>query len=249
MMKNTILIFIALLPVLLLLFYIYKRDKYQPEPVKQILKAFFYGTGSVVMALLLAEPLSIYTLDSMPIMEKLRKAFLEAAIPEEIAKFVLLWLFLRKNRYFDEKVDGIVYAVCVSLGFAAVENVLYLFDNYDSWLQVGFVRALFAVPGHFGFGVLMGYYYSLVSFSSLPSLKNRILVLLAPILAHGAYDFILFVIECVHPIFILMLFIYFLVLCFRLHILCRKKINHLLQLDEETLVETFEEKSGEERHL
>lgn len=248
-MKNTILIFIALLPALLLLLYIYKRDKYQREPVKQILKAFFYGTGSVLVALLLAGPLTIYTLDSMPVMEKLRAAFLEAAIPEEIAKFVLLWLFLRKNRYFDEKVDGIVYAVCVSLGFAAVENILYLFDNYDNWLQVGFTRALFAVPGHFGFGVLMGYYYSLVRFSSLPSLKNRILVLLAPVLAHGAYDFILLVLECVHPILILFLFIYFLILCFRLHVLCRKKINHLLQLDEEIFVKPFEEKSGEGRQL
>lgn len=245
-MKNTILIFIALLPVLLLLFYIYKRDKYQPEPVKQILKAFFYGTGSVVIAFLLAKPLSIYTLDSMPIMEKLRVAFLEAAIPEEVAKFILLWLFLRKNRYFDEKVDGIVYAVCVSLGFAAVENIFYLFGNYNDWLYVGCSRALFAVPGHFGLGVLMGYYYSLVSFSSLPSLKNRLLVLLAPILAHGIYDFILLVIGYVHPIFILVLFIYFLILCFRLHVLCRKKINHLLQLDEETFVKTFEEKKREE---
>lgn len=244
-MKNMILIFIALLPVLLLLFYIYKRDKYQPEPVKQILKAFFYGTGSVVIALLLAGPLSIYTLDFMPILEKFREAFLEAAIPEEVAKFVLLWLFLKKNRYFDEKVDGIVYAVCVSLGFAAVENVSYLFHNYEDWLYVGFIRALFAVPGHFGFGVLMGYYYSLVSFSSLPSFKNRILILLAPILTHGVYDFILFVIEDAHPIFILVLFIYFLVLCFRLHVLCRKKINHLLQLDEETFVKTFEEKRGD----
>lgn len=58
----------------------------------------------------------------------IRLSFFGAAILEESAKLFMLWLLLRKNKYFGERVDGIVYAVCVSLGFAALENVMYLFD-------------------------------------------------------------------------------------------------------------------------
>lgn len=79
-------------------------------------------------------------------------AFFGAAIPEEIAKFLMLWLLLRKNPYFDEKMVGIVYAVCVSLGFAALENIMYLFTNAEAYLSVGIARAIFAVLGHFCFG-------------------------------------------------------------------------------------------------
>ena len=89
--------------------------------------------------------------------------------------------------------DGIVYAVCVSLGFAALENILYLFDNANDFVTVGIVRAIFAVPGHFCDGILMGFYYSLVKFTTHNRTRNIILTLLAPILLHGAYDSILFI--------------------------------------------------------
>ena len=71
---------------------------------------------------------------------------------------------VRKNKYFDERIDGIVYAVAISMGFAAFENVLYLVDNYEEWLSVGLSRAVLSVPGHYAFAVLMGYYYSKVYF-------------------------------------------------------------------------------------
>lgn len=229
------LIFTALLPVLLLLFYIYKKDKYQPEPAGQILKAFGYGILSVFIALGMSAPMHVYVLDSMPVIEKVRVAFLEAAIPEEGAKLFMLWSFLRKNRYFDERMDGVVYAVCVSLGFAGVENICYLFHNYDNWLHIGVARALFAVPGHFGFGVLMGYYYSLVTFSSRAVVRNRFLLWFAPILAHGLYDFLLLMVDEVHPVFVLMLIACFLVFCHRLQSLCRKRIDQILKLDEEIM--------------
>ncbi len=247
-MKIAVVIGAALLPAVWLLFYIYKRDKYQPEPVGEILRAFFYGVCSVLIALPLADVLSVYSLDSMPILENIRGAFFTAAIPEETAKFIMLWLFLRKNRYFDEKMDGIVYAACVALGFAAVENILYLFGNYDDWVSIGVTRALFAVPGHFGDGVLMGYYYSLVRFSSVSLVKNRILLLAAPILAHGIYDSILFTMKDVHPVFILVLIIWFLIFCYKLNSLCRKKIRQTLKLDEEMMMASSKEKAEGEHH-
>ncbi|MCM1199081.1 MAG: PrsW family glutamic-type intramembrane protease, partial [Clostridium sp.] len=212
---ETIFVFVAaLLPACILLFYIYWKDCLQREPLKELLKAFFAGAFSVVLSLMISLPLTssfgiseeVYTLD-----DALFTAFFSAAIPEEIAKFLMFWLVVRKNRYFDEHADGIVYAACVSLGFAAVENLMYLFSSYDAWVSVGISRALFSIPGHFAFGVLMGYYYSLVKFSRKPLLKNKILVLAAPVLAHGIYDFILFVTHIV-PLLSGILMIVFLVL-------------------------------------
>ena len=121
-----------------------------------------------------------------------KQAFFSAALPEEGAKLLMLWLLLRHNPYFDERFDGIVYAVCVGMGFAAVENVLYLFSNYDSWLSVGIVRALFAVPGHFFDAVIMGYYYSHYHFGTRRNPATKALILAAPVVAHGIYDGILF---------------------------------------------------------
>ena len=121
-------------------------------------------------------------------------AFLGAAIPEELAKFALLMLFLRRCRYFDEYTDGIVYAACVGLGFAALENIMYLIQNFENWAAVGAMRALFSVPGHFCFAVVMGYYYAKASFDH-PSerVRNLCLAILLPILLHGCFDALLMV--------------------------------------------------------
>ena len=157
-------IFAAIAPVVVLLWQILKRDSANPEPPKMLMKAFFYGMVSMVVTFIflpVTEVIGDITmLDDNPLAQAFKQAFFSAALPEEGAKLLMLWLLLRNNPYFDERFDGIVYAVCVGMGFAAVENVLYLFSNYDSWLSVGIVRALFAVPGHFFDAVIMGYYYS-----------------------------------------------------------------------------------------
>ena len=159
-----------------------------------------------------------------------REAFIGAAIPEEAAKLFMLWLLLRRNEYFDEKMDGIVYAVWVSLGFAALENILYLFTNADSFLSVGIARAIFAVPGHFCFGILMGYYYSLAKFYPKSPRKNRALILAAPILVHGLYDSRLFVIG-VTPIISGVLLILFLVFCYKMWRYGSDRIREHLERD------------------
>ena len=132
---------------------------------------------------------------------------------------------------FDEKMDGIVYAVCVSLGFAAFENILYLFSDTESFLSIGIVRAIFAVPGHFCFGILMGYYYSIANFYPKSSIKNKILVLLAPIIAHGLYDSILFVMN-VTPIISGLLLIVFLVFCHKMWKYSSQRIEKHLKRDQ-----------------
>ena len=208
----------ALLPIALLVYYIYHKDKKSPEPTGQLVKAFFYGILSIPLSFCMSIPLGligVYPAEATSILGSISAAFFGAAIPEEIAKFIMLWLLLRKNPYFDEKMDGIVYAVCVSLGFAALENIMYLFTNAESYVSVGIARAIFAVPGHFCFGILMGYYYSLAKFYPKAPKKNKALILVAPIVVHGIYDSILFIIN-VTPAISGILMIVFLVFCHKM---------------------------------
>ena len=217
-METFIILLTALLPVIILVYYIYHKDKKSPEPTGQLVKAFLFGILSVPVSFCLSIPFGIiglYPIEATNILGSISTAFFGAAIPEEIAKFFMLWLLLRKNPYFDEKMDGIVYAVCVSLGFAALENIMYLFTNAESYVSVGIARAIFAVPGHFCFGILMGYYYSLAKFYPKAPTKNKVLFLIAPILVHGLYDSILFIIN-VTPTISGILLIVFLVFCHKM---------------------------------
>ena len=217
-MNNYIILIIALLPIAILVYYINHKDKKSPEPTGQLVKAFLWGILSVPLSLCMSIPLGligVYPTETTSILGSICTAFLGAAIPEETAKFIMLWLLLRKNRYFDEKMDGIVYAVCVSLGFAALENIMYLFSNEEAYLSVGIARAIFAVPGHFCFGILMGYYYSLAKFYPKTPTKNKAFILAAPIIVHGLYDSILFIIN-VTPAISGVLLIVFLIFCHKM---------------------------------
>ena len=223
----------ALLPVAILVYYIYHKDKKSPEPTGQLVKAFLFGILSVPISFCMSIPLGLirlYPAEMTSILGSISTAFWEAAIPEEIAKFLMLWLLLRKNPYFDEKMDGIVYAVCVSLGFAALENIMYLFSNAETFLSVGISRAIFAVPGHFCFGILMGYYYSLAKFYPKTPTKNKAHILVAPIIVHGLYDSILFIIN-VTPAISGILLIVFLVFCHKMWKYGSKSIEEHLQRD------------------
>lgn len=223
----------ALLPIAILVYYIYHKDKRLPEPTGQLVKAFIYGVISVFVSFCISIPLGamgLYPDEPDSILGAVCISFFGAAIPEEIAKLFMLWLFLRKNPYFDEKMDGIVYAVCVSLGFAAFENVMYLFSNAEEYLTVGIGRALFAVPGHFCFGILMGYYYSLAKFYPLSPKKNKVLVLVAPIIVHGLYDSILFIMNVTTAISGVLLIV-FLVFCHKMWKYGSERIKEHLKRD------------------
>ncbi len=236
-MQLPLILLAALAPIAILVYYIYRRDKFQKEPMKELLKAFGLGLLSVPLSFLISTPLEfagLYTIEPDTLLDAVRVSFFGAAIPEEIAKFLMFWLFVRKSRCFDEKVDGIVYASVVSLGFAAVENILYLVSNYEAWIAVGITRALFSVPGHFFFGVLMGYYYSLFRFYPAAGRKVKWLVLGAPILAHGLFDTVLFSVE-VLPSLSAVLMIVFILLCNSLRKRASRSIAEHLERDSEKL--------------
>lgn len=185
----------AVVPGLLLLYYVYSKD-FNPEPKRLIYKGFLYGALSVFVSTLISGPLlniGLYTNNPATLLDAVKVSFFGAAIPEESAKLFMLWLLLRKCPEFDERYDGMVYAACVGLGFACVENLMYVLSSGAAWFYVSTTRALFAVPGHFAFAIAMGYYYSKNHFgwrraSGLDSLK----VWLVPVLLHGIYDTLAF---------------------------------------------------------
>lgn len=176
----------ALTPVGIALWYIFQKDQAQPEPAKWLAKAFLYGIISGFLSFAFSIPLSeLFGLSTnieiySSIIEAFADAFLLASIPEEIAKFIMLMLLVKKNPFFDEKFDGIVYAVCVSMGFAGLENIMYLLNGIDdgTWFSIGISRALFSIPGHFFFAVLMGYYLSIFHFGIDHSLKTKAMILI-----------------------------------------------------------------------
>lgn len=220
----------ALIPALALLGYIYWQDRKSPEPWHKLLKATLLGVLAIPLTMCIVFPLQ--TIGIVPdsyntFGDVVNFSFLGAAIPEELAKLLMLWLFLRKNPFFDERMDGIVYAVCVSLGFAGLENVMYVLGNTD-WMSVALMRAFTAVPGHFCYGVIMGYFYSLAKFDPKNRTKYSILALVAPILAHGIYDTIAFA-TTLPLVPEILLYIVFVVFCFLLWRWASKSIKKHLE--------------------
>ena len=178
---------LAVLPVIFLLIYIYQQDKYEKEPFGLLLLSFVGGMLAIPLVLLVAIPLveSVYYSESV-----FYSAFIEAAFVEELCKFFFLFLFIWWNKNFNEYMDGIVYAVFVGLGFACVENILYVFGG---GIGTGIVRALLSVPGHFLFAVAMGYFFALAKFEKKGRGGYLLLSLLVPMLFHGLFDYLLMV--------------------------------------------------------
>ncbi len=220
----------ALLPPLLLWIYIWRKDP-QPEPMRLLLKAFFFGAFICIPVAFLEAAIvnGVFGGEPTSLSGATLQAFLVAALPEESFKLLVLWLVLRHNPFFDEHFDGIVYAVCVGLGFAAFENVGYLFIEPKEWVSVAVSRALLAVPGHYAFAVLMGYYYSIYHFVDHTP-RTAALVLLAPVLAHGIYDAIAFA-GGIEPAFSAILMLLLVLFCIHVHKLARRKIMALIDRD------------------
>ena len=227
-MQTLIILLVALLPAVLLWLYIWKKDPHK-EPATELWKATVLGILICIPVVILELGINAVIGEPTTVANTTLKAFLGAALPEEAFKLLALWLVLRRNKYFDEYFDGIVYAVCVSLGFAAVENVGYLMGE-EEWVTVAIARSLLAVPGHYAFAVLMGYYYSLYHFVDRSPFVAAC-VLLVPVLAHGLYDAFAMsglVNEVVGGIgFVLLIFF-----CIKMHRMARKRIRTLIGRDE-----------------
>ncbi|RMG19232.1 MAG: protease PrsW [Planctomycetota bacterium] len=176
----------ALLPSVLLVWFFRARDVH-PEPAGALWATFGLGILStlptVVVALPLEAVLRALALPAAP--AALLDAFFCAALPEEFFKLCVLLFYVRPHRAFDEPMDGIVYGVVASLGFATFENVLY---TAGGGLVTALLRAFTAVPMHAACGAIMGYYVGQASFAPNPPLGRLLAAYLWPVLIHGVYD-------------------------------------------------------------
>jgi RsiW-degrading membrane proteinase PrsW (M82 family) len=186
------LLFLAIAPVAVVILYIYFKDKYEKEPIKIVAISFLLGaTVSIILTFTLGYIASslVPLTDVKSISQQFIKAFFTVALVEEFSKYIIVRFYAQKKNEFNEPFDGIVYAVMVSMGFAALENILY---TYQYGFGVGVTRAFTAVPAHATFGVIMGYFIGKAKFSN-NSKKLNLLGLLFATLFHGSYDFFLFI--------------------------------------------------------
>ena len=184
----------AVAPVLYLLFYIYYKDKKAPEPTDQLLKAFRYGVLSAICVMVVMSP---FGSSNHPVgfLQCMKVSFFEAGIPEEFFEWLFLYVLIWRSPQFDEYIDGIVYAVFISMGFACLENVMYVLHGT---MGTAVARALLSVPAHFLFAVIMGYYFSMGKFHPENRTRFMVLSLVLPVVAHGLFDTFAFWMESLH---------------------------------------------------
>ena len=186
------LLLLAVAPIMAIIVYIYFKDKFEKEPVMFLFKNFTLGaTASILMTFALSALLFLIIpiTDGKSLVQIFVKAFFVVGLVEEFSKYIIVRYYAQRNKEFNEPFDGIVYAVMVSMGFAALENILYVFQH---GVATGITRAFTAVPAHATFAILMGYFMGKAKFSKNKTELNLLGLLVATIF-HGAYDFFLFI--------------------------------------------------------
>ena len=196
-MNSSTLTALAALPALVLIVFVYKKDKVEKEPIKFLLKLFAFGALTVISAMILelvSEALVQMVISADSVLYAAINAFLCVALAEEGGKYFVLKKATWNNPEFNYTFDAVVYAVVVSMGFATVENILYVLG--DGGIGIVVLRGILSVPGHAIDGVFMGLYYGRAKQleclgDSAGSKKARIKSLVVASLIHGFYDFCL----------------------------------------------------------
>lgn len=192
MLLDLRLLVIALTPVIALGLVAYFTDRFDREPLSLLLKIFLLGSLSALPTIVVERfllSLNFFT----GLLASAFTAFIVAGLTEEYFKREVVLRVGYENKAFNEKLDGIIYAVFAALGFATVENLIYVLIRYSANPYVGISRGVFSVPTHVLLGVTMGYYLSLAKFSSNEKLERIYLrkAILVPAILHGFFDFIL----------------------------------------------------------
>ena len=189
MLEDALIFSLAIIPGLLICWYIYRMDKYEKESRLQLAVTFALGMA-VTYPVLKIETWASYSgwgeTDSLG--ATLFSSFIVVALTEELVKYLALMAYPYSRPFFNEPMDGIVYAVMIAMGFATLENVLYA---GQFGFQTTLLRAFTAVPAHACFAIIMGYFIGSSKFSfSLASKRQLIgLGLAVPVAVHGVYDF------------------------------------------------------------
>ncbi len=193
-----ILLSLAIAPGVAIAIYIHWKDTHDREPVHLLVKCFFLGAlmvlPAIVIEISLAKIFPMHETSRGMMLPELWRALIGVALVEEICKFAVLRWYAYPKPQFNEPYDGITYSVMIAMGFATLENIMYV---QMGGFTVGILRMFLAVPAHATFGILMGYFLGLAKFRH----QGRALVLLGLFVAtgfHGAYDWFLF--QKVYPL-------------------------------------------------
>ena len=211
-----LIIAVAIAPAIGLILYFYHKDKYEKEPLSLLLKAFMGGMIIAFVEIVIEVVLGLFIGPvSSWFLRIFLAAFVMAALTEEGLKFLVFNKLIYNNKDFNEPYDGILYSVMISLGFAALENINYAVSSFfkagfSGLMQVGVARAMFAVPAHAFFAVIMGYFLGLSKFAQTQPEKERLIsrALWLAVLAHGLYDFFIFTDMGLGLVLMMILFIY-----------------------------------------
>ncbi len=183
-----LLLLLTILPSILIVLFFVKSDRFK-EPTKEIIKVFFLGILITIPAYFLNSFLSgiWYSTNAS---EGLISSFLTAAPVEEGLKLSILYFFVYKMKDFNEPIDGIVYGVTASLGFATLENIYYVYllaDYFEtSSMTLAILRSFSAIPAHAVFGIFMGYFF--MKYVFIKKGDNLIFAFVIPFVLHGCYN-------------------------------------------------------------
>ena len=183
------LLLVTILPsILIILFFVYS-DKFR-EPRGEIFKVFIYGILITIPAYFLNSYLDAFWYNNFKVSEQLIGSFLTAAPVEEGLKLSILYFFVYKMKDFNEPIDGIVYGVTASLGFATLENIYYVYFLADYFnttsMNLAIARSFTAVPAHALFGATMGYFF--MKYTFIKKGDNLFFAFIVPFVLHGCYN-------------------------------------------------------------
>lgn len=170
-------------PALALLSFFYLKDRIT-EPIQLIIRTFVLGALLVFPIMFIQYAFASEGITNNSFIQ----SFFLVAFFEEFFKWFIFMYTIYHRSEFDAHYDGIVYAVAISLGFATVENILYLFTN---GIEYAFSRALFPVSSHALFGVIMGFYFGKAKVENDHKKWNILLAFFIPFILHGIYNYIL----------------------------------------------------------
>ncbi len=186
------LIIISVLPTVAIAVALYLRDKYDREPLYLLFKIFLLGAISAIPTAFVEKILMTINVFG-GLFSIAFTSFIIAGLTEEYFKRYVVLKYAYYSKHFNEKLDGLIYCSFSALGFATIENILYVVFRFTANPYVGIYRGIISVPAHVLFGVTMGYYLSLARFSKNVQLGYLYLQksLYIPVFLHGFFDFIL----------------------------------------------------------
>lgn len=191
-MYYLLLLVVAIAPPVFVLLYFYFQDSKRTSPKGKIIGSFLLGMLFTIPVIMLEFVFgqALNSLSFSLFWKQFFRAFLVIAFIEEFFKLMVVMLFVYRRIVFDEYMDGIIYAMVVSIGFACTENIIYVLSG---GFGVAILRSFTALPMHAIAAGIMGFYIGKAKFSTNKYDQTRQIYtgLLFAVLIHGIYDYVL----------------------------------------------------------